>query len=773
MVSDTRTVLHRRRCFLFDCSPPFPPLSVSFPRDYPDIGRTAQIVWNTLSEDAENAICSPFAKAIQCDTDAGAAQPLPADLQVAVFLDLYRLQDFMVHDRCDTDMNALIWSKVLQCYADGAKWKTLLEIGILVCTVDDMPRENSAFITHRWNSVQGVAAMSMSFFQCFVYHMAARGGYAPVVREVQKGVMGLEPLWVWCDYLSVPQRSWASTKKWTADELLVRERLNMKYIQFIGLQFGTLAAQVQFFINYIPMRIECEEEPTHLIPTHPLSIVSAHLQEFGMQPTFHLSKRAQIAADSADGSWGPLHLGVDGWNAWQDQAYIQRIWCVAEYTNVWLRGAGMRVNGCESWYRSFLSHIGGKKGKQLLRGFRASSEQGNHYLVSKQKMAVMMGFAAWQRHLDRGDETRNMQKLTIATICQHLLSFEGMLCSLAPAIATVVSDIPLVLDSFYGEVCRVGLHLDVVPNELVRMRNIILRLCHVGYKLPAIFEVDAATGLPVLPKTPLEDFLDMFVQGGALHQYLVWIAKFMRLGAGSLQWLDALLCWRRILQIHDPARLAATEPFDLDMSVLPDEEVLPGYRYAKRAYSYLHTELGIPKDEIPSYFCPLFTSRGWNGMIALTKPIPMKLGKEDGVTPDYIEYFTSALDPSLDLLGHFTVVKASEFRLLYSVKSSFVNQIEHQFMPSVHIDQPQAIPRSQFTHVPFIDLSEETAHRAIKMGERELGVIEGSDCVLPTEQIFKPTMRALPGGNGTAVWKVMNHVEDWARNFVIIRTNVH
>jgi hypothetical protein len=127
---------------------------------------------------------SPYASHMECDTADSAASPLRDSLQRAVFFDLYQLQDWIVHDRCDTDMNALLWSQILACDANGGDWDELKMKGILVCGVDDIPSNDSAFITHRWNGIQGVAAMSLSFFQCFVYHMCTQSGYQPQVRYI-------------------------------------------------------------------------------------------------------------------------------------------------------------------------------------------------------------------------------------------------------------------------------------------------------------------------------------------------------------------------------------------------------------------------------------------------------------------------------------------------------------------------------------------------------------------------------------------------------------
>jgi hypothetical protein len=176
-----------------------------------------------------------------------------------------------------------------------------------------------------------------------LYHtpleLGAGGGgdvalFLPVLRlyapQFDPDTGRLQPLWVWVDYLSVPQRSWASQRKFNPGELAVRERLNGKYIQFIGLEFGRIATDVQAFVSFVPMLFEFEGDVESASAgggdgDAPLGKLAQHLRDFGMSPTFHLTPRAKVLAESGT-AWGPLRVLTPGFQIWQDQSYVQRIW---------------------------------------------------------------------------------------------------------------------------------------------------------------------------------------------------------------------------------------------------------------------------------------------------------------------------------------------------------------------------------------------------------------------------------------------------------------
>ena len=148
---------------------------------------------------------------------------------------------------------------------------------------------------------------------------------------------------------------------------------------------------------------------------------------------------------------------------------------------MWLHNAGERLIGCDAWYRVYLGSIGGSRASELIAAFSRSCANKNYYTTDAQRQAVMKGFAAWQPSEERSgthmaaNEQHDLRQLTIGAIVQHNLSLEGMLLNLAPAIATVISDIPLVLDTLYTDVCRVGLNLPRIPEPLRRMRDALLR----------------------------------------------------------------------------------------------------------------------------------------------------------------------------------------------------------------------------------------------------------------------------------------------------------
>ena len=301
---------------------------------YPPLGSAAGEVWSQLDPQKEETLWAKYAEKMDCNHDFSDV-PLPKCLKVVVYLDLFRLQDYTVSGHFDTDMNAVVWEKILRSHSEtGDYWKLWSDDGIFVAMEgEELPTDMGAFITHRWDNTHGVAAMSVSYFQSFVYLQAIRAGYVPSVAG-GADPPAMTPLWVWCDLFSVPQKSFNSMRRWSATEHQVRSRLNSRYIQYVGLKFGVIAKTVQYFVPWVPMRVECQEDAIMVKDNHPLTSVASHLKAFGMSPLFHLSSRAAIHADATreQGGWTKLELGVKGWNTWQDQAYVRRIWCIAEYT---------------------------------------------------------------------------------------------------------------------------------------------------------------------------------------------------------------------------------------------------------------------------------------------------------------------------------------------------------------------------------------------------------------------------------------------------------
>ena len=337
------------------------------------------------------------------------------------------------------------------------------------------------------------------------------------------------------------------------------------------------------------------------------------------------------------------------------------------------------------------------------------------------------------------------------TICQHFLTLEGAILSLAQAIATVKSDVPLVTDAFYKDVVAEGMKLKAVPAPLLNLRNWILRCARCGYDVPAIAD-------PTV-QNPRQDFLRAFERDGILHTYFKWLVKYMRQGFNSMMWLDALVCWVAILQL-DASKQDANDPFDLPMDPIPDAQIKPGYRNARHAWTWLVRTLGIKPEDVPLYFMPLYSTRGWSAFTPLTKATPFDVsGAGPGIDSSHVQFITASNDPHMDMLDDFRVLGESPYRLLYRVRSSYANSYEDSVFPSVNLGEACAIPNKHFSWPLPLEVDPATAHKCVRMGDQVYGLIPEAE-VIPTEQIFRPDVKAVKGGIAQPIWKVRReHVE--------------
>jgi hypothetical protein len=562
--------------------------------------------------------------------------------------------------------------------------------------------------------------------------------------------------------------------------------LNTAYIGYVGLKFGQIATQAAFFVNYTPLLFEVAEDidPENPPAGHPLAKLVKHLKDFGMQASFQLATRKQLLASPA---FAPLRLDSSDFHAWQDQSYVQRIWCIAEFGSVWLGGFGEDFVGCEKWWTPFLRWLAEGDGA-VVSAFRKTIEDPNHFTNQRQANAVMLAFAAYQSEFEP-EETP--QAPNTGKICLHFLCFEGLIATLTPAIATVKTDVPLVLDTLYVDICRRGLQLKKVPKPLERVMHWILRCCSIGYDVPAISDRDSKGNLRP-SKTPREDFLQAFEKGGLLHDYLEWTGKYFRAGANSLMWLDILVNCRRLLltltspdgAAVDSSLLSRTDPFDLPapssassssagegITVFPDDEIPAGFRFARHAYTWLTGELGLTVERVKELFIPAWSSRGFSAFTPLTKPEPCVLGVENGVQSSHFQYWISSPNPTEGHLRHFAVLEQAPFLFLYRIDSAFLNHVNGQRMPAVTLGAPLALARSALSIQPFIEISKSSVHESVTLGGGRYGLLWKSITLL-SEQTFHPQQRAIPGGVMTPIWKVKSKVADWAENYLQVRANL-
>jgi len=776
---------------------------------HPLLGSRAAPIWTSV-QGARPSLVEPLVSAALVPSSspssgaAGAATKLKDSLRVAVFFDLYRVHEWMVDNRVgSTDANAVLWSRVLGAHAallSGAKdaFTKLQDEGLLVVAIEDIPPRGAAdvaFLTHRWDGVQGVSAMSVSFFQSFVFHQAQAAGYKPKLRQ-EDGA--LQPLWVWMDHLSIPQVSFNSAHQWSEGETNARALINRVYItDHIGLRFGELACKSGYFLPWSPLSFETDTNPQLLQPLRRM------LSQFGMPDSFHIQSRDSLTKPWS--LWAPLSE-LSRASVWQDRSYVGRIWCMAEYAQVYLEGLGgkARIRGAEAWHMQVLDQLeaaaaaaqqgGGSVNELSMSLFRSCD---SHLKSERLERATKVAFACWQDNepsVRRQADPFYSDQLSRGAISQHFLTLEGLMMTLVTAEATMKEDVPLVTEALYQSVLKTGIQgggssaavdaasPSLLPLPLLRMRNWLLRQARLGLSVPAI--AGSVTNEPVATHADLRaDFLSAFeAETGALHAYINWVRKYIRQGFLSLLWLDALIASAAVLRVPDAA---GEEVVDLTalLNPLPGNDIPIGYRSARHAYSWLVRVCGFSASDIVHTFLSVETSRSSHSWVALSKTgakdAMLSFGNKEpnatSIQTDSVQFLVPHPDNTQSLLANFTVLKEAKCCMVYRVASSYVSQPDGPDSLQVYaqIGAACAVSVASLRLPPALlfSMSHPTALASVSLAGSEFacllnGAIQPTDVAFPSGVACARDARPLP------VWKIANHVREWCGNHVQVASNI-